>query len=184
MKRVLLDCDGVLADFIGGALEIVNVRFGASFTREDVKEFDFCKSLGLSASDAARIKRTIGGTKGMASSLNVYPGAIDGVLRLREVADVYIVTSPWNSNPTWTYEREAWLRRNFNIHHDRVIHTSAKHVCVGDVFVDDKTETCLRWSEAHPSGIAVQWQTPHNRSDGWLGPSTNDWNYLIDLVKQ
>lgn len=178
--RVLLDCDGVLADFIGGALRIVNTMLGTGYVPTDVTEFDFTKSLGLPARAAADVKRMIGATHGFAASLAVLPGAVDGVRRLREVADVYVVTSPWNSNPTWMSEREAWLDRHFAIPHRQVIHTAAKHICVGDVLVDDKTETVDRWREWHPGGVAVQWSTLHNRRDPWDGQSTNDWSVLID----
>ena len=35
MVRVLLDCDGVLADFASGFLQIVNEHFGTSYTPAD-----------------------------------------------------------------------------------------------------------------------------------------------------
>ena len=70
----------------------------------------------------------------------------------------------------------------FGIHHRDITHTSAKHIIVGDWFIDDKTETCARWQAAHPSGIAVQWITPHNRKDGWTGRATNSWEELCSWV--
>ena len=180
--RVLLDVDGVLADFIGEALAIANDLLGCAFRREHVHSFDFTTALGLTPYAAAAVKRRIGSTPGLARSLDVYPGAIAGVRRLRQIADVYIVTSPWNSNPTWTHDREVWLRRHFAIPSEKVIHTSAKHVCVGDVLVDDRTETCVAWRDAHPAGITVQWMTPHNRRDGWDGHSASSWDELVELV--
>lgn len=180
--RVLLDCDGVLADFIGGALRIVNSMFGTNHVSADVTEFDFAGSLGLEPVDAANVKRAIGNLQGFAASLAVLPGAIDGVRRLRDVADVYVVTAQWIGNLTWTHERERWLDRHFGIQSIRVIHTSAKYVCSGDVLVDDKTSTCEEWRAAHPDGIAVQWSTPHNRLDLWDGPSTSDWGFLINEI--
>lgn len=181
--RVLLDCDGVLSDFIRGALRVVNDILDTHYVPTDVTAFDFCASLGLSPQDAARVKRAIGSTQYFAASLDVFPDAVDGVRRLREIADVYIVTSPWNSNWTWMSEREAWLARHFDIHHANVVHTSAKHVCTGDFLVDDKTETLERWQAAHPRGRAVQWVTPHNRRDGWIGAGAATWGDLISLVQ-
>lgn len=177
-----MDVDGVLADFLGSALRIVNDMLNTKHLPSDVAEFDFCRSLGIDSNDAANIKRRIGSTPGFARSIAVLPGAKRGVIRLREVADVYVVTAPWNSNSTWTSEREGWLDQHFGIPYSRVVHTSAKHVCAGDVLVDDRTETLERWQAAHPCGIAVQWETSSNRLDGWNGQSTNDWDVLVNIV--
>lgn len=181
--RALVDCDGILSDFIGGALATINELYTTSFTREQVTEFDFTKALGMSPAAAAACKRAIGRADGFARHLMVYPGAADGMRRLAELGEIYIVTSPWNSNPTWCHDREAWLDEHFGIPHARVIHTSAKHLIAGDVLVDDKTSTCAAWRAAWPGGIAVQWQTPHNRRDPWDGASTADWDELIRIVR-
>ena len=182
MKRALVDVDGVLANFVGGALAIVNNMLGTRYVSEEVTGFDFCAALGLPRDVAAAVKRAIGATRGFAAELDVLPGAIEGMSRLQRIAEVYIVTSPWNSNATWTHEREAWLHKHFGIAHSRVIHTSAKHICAGDLLVDDKTETCAAWRSAHPRGVAVQWRTAHNRRDAWDGLSTGDWDGLLDIV--
>lgn len=181
--RVLVDVDGVLADFIGSALRIVNGLFGTSHVPEDVTEFSIADSLGLNAEQASLMKRAIGGSPRLAGGLAVLPGAKDGMRALREVADVYIVTSSWDSNETWEYDRKAWLKRNFGIGHHDIVFTAAKHLVYGDVLVDDKTSTCEAWREAWPNGVAVQWRTPHNRRDAWSGVSASDWSHLVDLVQ-
>lgn len=180
---VLLDCDGVLADFVGAALELINDQLGKRFTRDDVTGWDFTASLGLQPDVGAWIKRQIGATKGFASSLDAYPGAVDGVRRLCEVAEVYVVTAPWNSNATWAFERESWLKHNFGIGHDRVIHTSAKHLVHGDILVDDKTSTCKQWRAAWPDGVVLRWSTPHNWREAWDGTSTADWDFVLAAAR-
>lgn len=181
MKRVFLDVDGVLADFVSAFLIIVQRETNVAATPEQVTQFDICASLKLTSEQAARVKKSVGSWPRLARHLNVLPGAIEGVKRLQEVADVYVVTSPWNSNETWTHDRESWLREKFGIPHSRVTHTSQKHLMRGDFLVDDKTETLRKWNE-HNGGGAIQWETPHNRNDGWLGPATNNWHELAELV--
>ncbi len=184
MNRVLLDVDGVLADFIGGALKLINSQWGTEYLPEQVTQFDFAASLGMTKERAAEAKRLISAAPHLARTLDVYPGAIEGVRQLREVADIYIVTSPWNSNPTWTHDRERWLKEHFDIPHSHVIHTSAKHVCGGDFLVDDRTETLPQWEAANPNGVTVQWETLHNRLDDCVFDfATNDWDALLELVK-
>jgi 5'(3')-deoxyribonucleotidase len=181
--RVLLDCDGVLSDFIGSVLALTNELLGTSYRPEDVTEFDFMRALGLPPDTAAAVKRRIGTAPGFAAALAVYPGAVDGVAKLGKHAEIYVVTSPWNSNPTWCHDREAWLERNFGVPHNRVIHTSAKRLIAGDVLVDDKTATCDAWRAAWPRGIAVRWETLHNHRDAWTGPSMASWVELLEVVR-
>lgn len=182
--RVLLDVDGVLADFVGAFLAVVEQQLGRSHTAEDVHSFGIANSLNLSKDEFDRCAEIVG-KPGFCRSLAVCPGAIEGVAQLRELAEVYIVTSPWNTNPTWTHDREQWLAEHFGIPSARVVHTSAKHLVRGDVLVDDKTETLRDWlRERDHGGIAVQWQTPHNRLDGWRGRATNDWALLATFVQQ
>ena len=178
---VLLDCDGVLADFVGAFLGVVGAQLGRWHKPHEVTSFGIANSLDLSKEEfdlcAVEVEQP-----GFCAHLNAYPGARCGVSRLREIAEVYIVTSPWNSNPTWTHDREAWLDRHFAIPHSHVVHTGAKHIVSGDFLVDDKTETCAKWQAAHPNGIAVQWQTPHNRRDAWTGRSTRSWDELCAWI--
>lgn len=179
---VLLDVDGVLADFIGGVLDVVYEVTDKQRQREEIDQFDFCKALGLTAGERREVMATIGYRRKFCARLLPFPGAFDGIERLADLAAIHVVTSPWNSNETWTHEREWWLNHHFAIPHSHVTHTSAKHLIAGDWLVDDKTETCERWQAAHPSGVAVQWITPHNRKDGWTGRATNSWDELCRWV--
>lgn len=178
---VLLDCDGVLADFVAAFLDIVEEETGERFLHSDVGGFDIKIALGLDAAEAVRCYSRI--TPGFCGSLAPIAGAIEGVASLQDVADVYIVTSPWNSCPTWMSERELWLKKHFAIHHSRVIHGSAKHLVRGNFLVDDKAETVIRWQAAHPDKSAVLWAQPWNEYEPWGGVRTNDWARLRALVE-
>lgn len=182
MKRVLLDVDGVLADFVGGYLTLLEQHTGLKPAREAIDQFDIGAALGLTPDQSARMERAIGDEHRLARCLDVYPGAREGVQRLQEIADVYIVTSPWNSNPTWTHDREWWLKQHFDIPHARVIHGSAKYLLRGDMFVDDKTSSVVKWQAEWPGALGVVWDTPHNRRDHWSGARTSNWDALIGLV--
>ena len=180
MRRVLLDVDGVIADFVDGYLSLVTIATGKRFGHEDVTEFDIGKALGLSDEEKRSVNALV--MTGFCSGLRPLGDAVRGVAKLREVADVYVVTSPWNSCPTWTFEREQWLKRYVCIPHSRVLHGSAKHLVRADFLVDDKTDTLRAWGEAHPEGTAVLWDSPWNTRDGWVGAHTSDWGELRDLV--
>lgn len=180
--RVLVDCDGVLADFMSSALEIINATLGTAHELSAITQCSFADALDLRASEAAAVKRAIGASPRLADRLPVYSGAIEGMRKLREVAEVYIVTSSWDSNETWEYDRKAWLKRHFDIHHHEIVFTAAKHLVYGDMLVDDKTSTVAAWRQAFPWGLAVQWVTPHNRLDAWDGHFTDSWDELVALI--
>ncbi len=94
MKRILLDCDGILAGFIGGVLDLVEEFTGVRHPLEAVDRFDFAAALALCPDHKRAVTLTISHRKGWWSGLPVLEGAIDGVRALRDVADVYIVTTP------------------------------------------------------------------------------------------
>jgi 5'(3')-deoxyribonucleotidase len=184
--HVLVDVDGVLCDFIGGVLPLVGSITGRTVKHADVHCFDFCKALGLSPDHARAVKRHISEVPGWWQHLSPLPGAVEGVARLREIGEITIVTSPWNSCRTWLHDRETWLKKHFDIPHADVIATAKKWMVDGDIFVDDRSDTLEKWDAARiargrPCG-AIQWATPHNRAEKWNGHSTNDWGELIRIV--
>lgn len=179
---LLLDCDGVLSDFVGGVLEIVEDVTGLTFESEDVDQFDFCEALGIRGDDARVIKRAIA-EPGFCERLQPYEGARAGVIALQEIADVHVVTTPWHSSPMWTYERESWLWRHFKIPFARVHHTDVKAMIPGDVLIDDRTSVVEAWRAAWPEKLAIRWNTPHNASDKFDGVRTRDWSVVREIVR-
>lgn len=182
--KFALDCDGVLADFSTGMLRIVEEVTGKRFTLAAVTVFDFTKALGLTADEGTAVKKAIGAKRGFAMSLPPYPEARQGVRRLRELGEVFCVTSPWDSNEWWRAERESWLALHFGI--DRVHHASDKTGYEADLFVDDKSSHVRDWLSAWPGRTAVFWRTPHNMSeDVPVGAhATSSWDWLYEIARE
>jgi 5'(3')-deoxyribonucleotidase len=184
--RALVDGDGLLFDFVGGALGVVKFVTGRNYTRAQVTEFNFCKAPGLSAHEIDRVMQHIGMTPGFCAELPVYFEALDGMRRLHEVAEVHVITSPWPSSLTWAHERTTALRKAFGIHHDNVHPSSGKHVFAGDMFVDDKASHVAAWIEEWPDKLAVLWRTPHNRTESLpVGArETSSWDDLVKWIEK
>ena len=186
MRRlsIALDCDGLLSDFTSGALRVVEEVTGKRFIPADITAWDFTKVLGLPAEEAVAVKKAISAKRGFAASLAPYPQARQGVRRLRELGDVFCVTSPWDSNQWWKSERESWLALHFGI--DRVHHASDKSTYEADVFVDDKPSHVRDWLAAWPGRTAVFWRTPHNTSEfvPWGAHSTGSWDALYQIARE
>lgn len=180
--QLALDVDGILSDFTSGALKLVEEITGRSYQSSDVKEFDFTKALNLSADESRAVNDAIGSRQGFCASLLPYPLAQEGVRRLRELGDVFCVTSPWDSNPWWRQERENWLALHFGI--DVVHHAADKHPYEADVFVDDRSKHVRAWASAWPGRSAVLWRTPHNMGESVpMGAySTSSWEALYQIA--
>lgn len=179
--RALLDTDGVLGNFHEPCLDLINEIGGTKFTLDDLKEWDLFNALGVDKDVKAEVYRRMK-EPGWCTNLPVYPGAVEGVAKLRAVADVYIVTSPMNG-PTWTSERDEWLYRHFGFKTKQIIHTSAKYVCAGDALIDDKIENLVKWKSGHPKGLAIRWLVPQYKSQVYSdGPTTADWDEICAMM--
>src|ERR1043165_2789087 len=109
MKILLLDADGVFVDFVKGYLQAIKDATGKVFTESQITSFDIGKSLGLSTEEITATNSRLGA--GFCRGLDPLPEAVNWIQRINATcADVYVVTSPFNSVPTWTYEREAWVK--------------------------------------------------------------------------
>lgn len=180
--KIALDCDGSLANFAKGALKVIEAQTGRRYAEEDITEFDFCKALGLKKRDREAVWKAIGSSRGFVAGLSPYPGARQGVRRLRELGDVFCVTQPLASNRWWKGERESWLALHVGI--DVVHHAEDKTTHGADLFVDDKASHVEAWSQAWPESTAVFWRTLHNVTE--VVPSgvhaTDSWDTLYQLA--
>ena len=186
MRKLLiaLDCDGFLSDYVRGVLRLVEEVTGRRYEPADVGRFNIAKALGLSAQEARAVKELISTRRGFCAALAPYPQARQGVRRLRELGEVFCVTTPWDLNPWWRSERNSWLALHFGI--DRVHHTYDKREYEADVFVDDKSKHVRAWSNRWPGRAAVFWRTPHNSSE--VVPvgahSIGSWEGLYQVARE
>lgn len=186
--KIALDADGVLRNFTVGALAVVKEVTGKTFAPVDVTAFNFAKALGLTEDETRAVMTAISTRRSFVTSLPPYPEARQGVRRLRDLGDVFCVTTPWESpwgtNPWWRAESESWLALHFGI--DNVKHADDKAAYEADVFVDDRAKNVHAWLTAWPGRTAVFWRTPHNTSESvpWGSHSTSSWDALYDLAKE
>lgn len=184
--RLLLDVDGVSANFVEAYLSVVNHVLRRNHTAADVTEWEMEKSLGLSAEESRTVSSYIQ-TRGFASQLQPYPGAVEAIAKLRASHSVYFVTSPYrgprDKHLSWTADREHWLLDHFGVPHSDVIHTSAKHLVTGDVFVDDNVDNVRRWQTANPSGLALLWYQPYNWEHRGELMVCHSWDHLFTILE-
>lgn len=188
LKKIALDADGVLRNFTAGALVIVKEVTGKTFSPVDVTAFNFTKALGLTEIEGRKVMAAITARRGFVTALPPYPEARQGVRRLRELGDVFCVTTPWESplgvNPWWRNESEAWLALHFGIDHVHHAHDKTKYEA--DVFVDDRSSHVRDWLGRWPGRTSVFWRTPHNTSEAVPAGahSTSSWDALYEIVRE
>lgn len=159
-KRVLVDCDGVMADFLTRALEVIN-ESGSSYVHDDVTEFEICSALGIP--EMWDTLRRACAQEGFVSSLKPIPNALAGLSSLRRLHEVVAVTSPMSVR-NWAFEREEWLMKYMGFKKDEIVQTSGKHLIQADVIVDDRIDNVLSWISHHPNGLGIIFPAPHNKT--------------------
>jgi 5'(3')-deoxyribonucleotidase len=188
---LLLDVDGVIGDFATRVLDLARKFVPHEHTVKDIRTWEIFDSFPDLATYKRQVYEMMRGPGGC-YSIPVAEGAKEGVARLRELADVHVVTSPFPSSATWMGEREAWLRDHFGFTHDDITHTHRKSILDGDVLVDDKAANVEGWLH-HPSTrrlhstmerVAVLWNQPHNSMDKTRALRTNSWEELALWVKE
>lgn len=179
---VLLDCDDVVARCMNGMAKRASELLGRQITEDDITTWDFHESLP----EGEQIKKKIFDTMsepGWCLHLEPFPGAVEGVHMLQTIADVFFVTSSFAS-PTWAHEREAWLLNHFDIPRSHIVHTSAKFLVRGQVFVDDRPKNLIAWRDHRPrEGVPLLWDRPHNRENTSLQRVFN-WEQVFNCVKR
>jgi 5'(3')-deoxyribonucleotidase len=172
---VLLDCDGILADFEGHTRAYLRREHGLIFSYEDTTQINMIKALDLSPEVAesliAEWKRP-----GWCSSIPSYPEASEGVRKLSEKATIVIVTTPFKGAPQWAHERELWLEKHFGI--TKVIHTAAKQHVAGDVIVDDDPAHLVR----SPARRKILFRRPWNDLSASEAIRVYDWRHLLEYA--
>lgn len=181
MKRILLDVDGVVADFIGKTFQDLVAEGGPAHTAEDLQEWDL-HVLVHEKWDATM--ESFWHREGWVDTMHPYQGAREGVHALRDAGhEVYWVTTAMHAAPFWMWERRQWLLREMDATDHDILFASHKHIVLGDIFVDDKPANVSRWAQAHPKGHGVLWAQPWNRLATFSsGGRTNKWENILHLA--
>lgn len=179
MVDILLDCDGVLADFVTPAFEIANGITGKNLHPDELDRWDIADFFGLDKKQETNFYECMKSQGFARHNLVPYPEAKKAVEKLKTLGHVHIVTSPMHSR-TWCYDRWEWLAHHFDIHRRNVIHADQKHLVTGDFFLDDKPENVRAWKERHHLGWGFLLDRPFNRSTDMNRVS---WAEFVTLVE-
>uniref|UniRef100_A0A8C2SPR3 5',3'-nucleotidase, mitochondrial n=1 Tax=Coturnix japonica TaxID=93934 RepID=A0A8C2SPR3_COTJA len=188
--RVLVDMDGVLADFEGGFLKKFRARYPDKpyIALEDRRGFWVSEQYGRLAAELSEKAISIWESKNFFIELDPLPGAVEAVKQMSNLADtdVFICTSPIRKYRYCPYEKYAWVEKHFGPEFlEQIVLTRDKTVVSADLLIDDRPDIigCLT---VNPSWEHVlftachnkhlQLEPPRRRLQSW----SDDWRAILD----
>ncbi|KAM9045166.1 5'(3')-deoxyribonucleotidase, cytosolic type isoform 2-T2 [Megaptera novaeangliae] len=175
--RVLVDMDGVLADFEAGLLR----GFRRSFPGEphvplqERRGFLACEQYRALRPDLADKVASVYEAPGFFLDLEPIPGALEAMREMNDMQDteVFICTSPLMKYDNCVHEKYRWVEKHLGPQFvERIILTRDKTVVLGDLLIDDKDTI----QECIPGLSPVS--CPRPRGDPKLGA------HLVHLLPQ
>jgi 5'(3')-deoxyribonucleotidase/predicted RNase H-like HicB family nuclease len=181
-----VDVDGVLMDLLTPCFEVMSKMLGREIGVQHMSDFSLEKLL-----PPERVNdfwKEIG-QPGLCRKLAPLPGAVEGLATLREIKNVYLVTSYLHDAPQWVHDRDLAVQEHFHVTRAHMVHTRAKKTFYGAALIDDKPENIEEWAKQHPNGRPILWLQPYNRSH-LFSPAvenrvirTNDWKKVVEIAK-
>lgn len=175
-KVLLIDQDGVTAQYDRRILELAHERFGLLlYMPEDVTNFETHEIFG---EEMAGVVERLALEEGFFSSLLPMDGAVTAFHEIIEASHEYgfgvsFCTKPkrFYKNPHCLFEKADWISRILGREHtDRIIFARDKTLVYGTVLLDDKPTVtgCVE-----PSWTHVLFDRPYNREV--TGPRLPNW---------
>jgi 5'(3')-deoxyribonucleotidase len=174
LKTALIDCDGVLADFLSAALQ------GLSVKPSEIKTWELFNE--LSPDESRECKARMNSPYFWGHAIKPYETALGFGDRLQALGyeRIVILTSPWSLK--LISSRMDWLNEHFGSQFDAIIFDSKKSQYRGDLFIDDKVSNVIEWKFQNPDGVALLFDQPYNREANL--PRLMGWDNLETLLKE
>lgn len=134
-ELLLIDQDGVLADFMGHVYNTVEQETGARYCHADTTDYWFGN---IPHKD---LFTEIINREGTYRHLDVITGAVRAVNRLRERYDVRVCSAPPKHSKTAEDEKREWLAEHFDMDFaESAIFTRDKHLIRGKLLIEDNPD--------------------------------------------
>lgn len=167
--HILLDSDGVLANFVDGALE---AHGRSSDGHDSIIQWDIADLWGITDEEFWKPLRG----RDFWYNLKPYPWAKEMVTKIKERGlEMTIATSP-SSDTECTGAKLEWLHDNLGIKMKDVMVGSKKWLMAkGNMLIDDSNANCDKF--INNGGSALVFPQPWNNGIG-------DWEFIIELASK
>ena len=179
--RLLLDVDGILADFAGSAARLMSKVVGRTITTDEIVNWEVTDVIDEHyLKDLCKEEMKL---PGFCASIEAYEHSIKSVEVLQKISEVFFVTAPMHKSVAWMPERVAWLEKVFLVDPKDIIFAYKKHVVSGDIILDDHPDNVRSWLDSHPTGTGLLWERPYNIG---LRPElqrVKSWDEVLNVVR-
>lgn len=173
----VIDIDGVIIDFAGATLNIINDITGAQRTIDEITHCNIFHALGVDALIAKQV-RDVWRAPGFARGLPVYPYAHELLTELRKLGPVVAATAPLVTEeglaPHWINDRYGHLRDLGFAPHE-IIFTHTKERISGDAIIEDNKNNAELWALENQESTTILIDRPWNRHGALVGSNCIRW---------
>jgi uncharacterized HAD superfamily protein len=158
--NISIDIDNIIADFEKGFRKYLNKRTNKKLKKEDIHEFEFYKSYGISEEQERRYHDEFIGRKGY-TKLKRIRGSKAGIKELSEFAQIAFISARTEDKREITLN---WLNKNnIRIEPNQLFLTKDKlsYVSQFDIIIEDRWEDALRIAQDGKTVILFDY--PWNR---------------------
>ncbi|XP_061232903.1 5'(3')-deoxyribonucleotidase, cytosolic type [Neopsephotus bourkii] len=191
--RVLVDMDGVVADFEGAVLRGFSARFPTEPRVELEARSGFSvreQYRGLRRDLAAKVA-SVYESPGFFLGLDPVPGALEALQEMIRMQDteVFICTSPLRNYEHCVLEKYKWVEKHLGPEFvERIILTRDKTIVSADLLFDDKDT--ITGAEPNPSWEHILFTCCHNRHIQLQAPRrrllswADDWRGILESKRR
>ncbi len=177
---LLLDMDGIIADFDRFSLDTYNRTFRTNYDVKNVHKYIGDHEVLDPTIDKVALRRPFK-DPGSFINLPVIEGSQDAVAKLLKFFNIFVVTTQYYGNPTCVHEKHVWLQRHFPAIADKGIFTKHKPMVQGDILVDDRPINCQQYKAFNEGALTASLQYH------WSDPKVTDllaptWAELAEKI--
>lgn len=184
IKTILLDMDGVIANFVCAALDACNKATNKNITIEDYPkhEWEISNIYDISVAEFWEI---INGTENFWLNIELYPWSYKLWAYLNTYTDNIVISTAPGHDPKCAYEKQIWIKKHFGIDNDKMMIGRKKWLMArpDTLLIDDNTLNCNNFSEYGGNVIQVpsNWNTD-NISWELIKKTIDDSGYLEKII--
>lgn len=168
MLHLYVDLDGLLVNFVDGALKFHN----RTETHDDIVTWNFYEQWGYTDQQFWEPLKGVS----FWENLEPYPWAVEFYSKLKEMGDVTICTSP-NADEECIIGKYRWAKRILGAKVKDFMVGGKKFLMAGNgILIDDYIENVNKFRGA--GGTAILFKQPWNS-----GNISYDWQGVLDVLK-